>query len=510
MTALFPRRSIALWLLAIVAVVVALATVRVQTVPILQCPDEDSHLDYALGIYSNGGLLRASESPTSGWHRPYVAVYYDWERISHILTLHLTEAVDMHNVRVSEANKVAPKYGASSFFESIDASAPSGPANVEVGPEDNPWLMGAYPFGYYALVAVVMKIVSIFTDSVTALFFAGRAVSVILLAGSVPLFYGILRQLKFEPQLSLMAAAGFGLFPVVQYAASCIQPDNLGLFAVLLTTFTGLKVTADPRARWLAALAFALGLLAVTKYQFFLFGALPVLLMLWARRLLGPVRTVLVLIPAVLTFGIHLWVAWGAPKLVDLSVGRSSNLLQSGLAAIWNFWLGGYAFQSFWSSSYGYPSIPLPVRWLLIAATVAGVAGLMWWVATTAQEALGQWRAGKRTQAGVVLTNNPLLMGLVLFTGFMVALYAYSDNGFYAQGRHWLPFVPAMIAFAALYFPAMAPTEWRRRLTRYALAALLVVCVAGVVHGLITMTVRYYPIIPAAAFPAIFNPTSAL
>src|SRR3979411_653578 len=54
------------WLALIMAGSIALALFRVSLVPILQCPDEDSHFDYAVSIYSNGGLLRAGQPPRSG------------------------------------------------------------------------------------------------------------------------------------------------------------------------------------------------------------------------------------------------------------------------------------------------------------------------------------------------------------------------------------------------------------------------------------------------------------
>jgi hypothetical protein len=480
---------VVLLLVAIVAGSSALNVFRVYSVPILQCPDEDSHLDYVFSIFSNRGLLRAADAPRSGWNVPSVAVDYGWERISHILTLHLTQAVDMHNVRVSEANKVSADYGTSEFYAHIDASAPRAPvANPAVGPNDNPWLIKYYPFGYYALIASVIKLVSFLTDSVTSWFFAARLVSTALLAASLPVFFVLLRELRVSARRSLMVTAGFAFFPLVQYTTSCIQPDNLGLLAVLLTTFFGLKA-ANHRSPlgWLAGLSLALGVLAVTKYQFLLFGALPVLLMLWTRKRLGAVATVILMVPSAAALGTHVWVNSGAPKLIGTHVGRSANIFVSALQGMSDYWLGGNAFRSFWSTSYGYNSVPVPIRALLIAVTAVGVLGMV------AYAVRAIVRAHKAVNGAQVLTANPMMLGLVLSTGFMVALYAYTDNGFYAQGRHWLPWVPAMIAFGVLMFPTLAPRRWRRSLSTAAGVGLLAFCFLGNLHSLVTMFVRYYP-----------------
>ena len=90
------------WLVLILITLIsaAISSYHVIKVPILQCPDEESHIDYAFGIYSAGRLLNAGTTPSSGWHIKARAVTYAWERISHIKTLHLTEMSRLWDVGI--------------------------------------------------------------------------------------------------------------------------------------------------------------------------------------------------------------------------------------------------------------------------------------------------------------------------------------------------------------------------------------------------------------------------
>nr|CAD6436885.1 hypothetical protein REQ54_04128 [Rhizobium sp. Q54] len=486
------RRGVILYLLLITVLSMAFANVRATTLPMLQGPDEDTHLDYSLAIYSNGGLLRAAEAPSSGWHQPHVAAYYDWERISHIVTLHLTEAVDMHRIRVQESEKAPAGYGTPEFFERVDTTAPKAPANVAVGPEDNPWIMKGAPYGYYALVAAAMTVTGWFTDSVVALFFAGRYTSIALLGASIPLFYSILRLMGHGARLSLLVTAGFAFFPLIQHTAAAIQPDNLGLFAVLLSTFTALKIERSGTTFWKVSFAIAIGILAVTKYQFAVASLPPLLLFLWSRKRLDVLATILTMIPAVSTFGLHLWSIWGAGAALRDDVPRTTSFLISTGRAIWDYWIGGYSFQSFWSTSYAFRNIPILARWFLSIVTVAAVLAMLLYAIQLAARSLRMWRSSSPRLAGQELSAQPLYLQLILFSIFMVMLYAYTDNGFYAQGRHWLPFVPAMLAFVVLRVPDYLPTRFRHYAQLGVTYALLIFCFVGNLHSMSGMEARYY------------------
>lgn len=492
----FLRRYRALFALAAIIVASASMSVyRVYTVPILQCPDEDSHIDYAFSIYSAGTLLPAATPPSSGWNTKFQAVDYDWERISHLYTLHLSSFVNMHPIRVSEAKKVSPDYGSSAYFERLDQTAPKAPIQTtELTPKDNPWLITGHPFGYYALLALVIKMATLATSSLTDLFFAARFFSVGLLIGSLLLFYRVLRELRLQPGAAVGVTATFALHPLTYNVAACVQPDNLSLFLVLLSSYLGLVATRKPGPYILAGLAAVLGVLLVTKYQFFVFTFLPVIAMLAVRRRLTLVSATMMLLPSTALFGIHLWVTWGALRVLGEHVKRSANWFDGALGAIENFWFGGGAFISYWSTTYGWASLPAPVRFVLLVGTpfclIATVLYLLKTGARTIRVArFRPWLAAR------LVTANPLVSSYVLFVGFMIALYAHTDNGFYAQGRHFLPFIPAGLLLVTIYVPRLLPVQrWRERASGVLIAALMVYCSIGAVHSVVTLKARYYPV----------------
>jgi hypothetical protein len=279
-------------LLAIMLVAGALSIYRVYSVPILQCPDENSHIDYAFSLYSAGGLLNARVPPASGWNVKYVAESWDWERISHLYTLHLSRSLNMRSVRMSEANKEPAAYGSKDLYDKIDKTAPAGPVITHgLSTQDNPWLMVGYPAGYYVLAALEMKAINLFTDSLTSMFFSVRLMSVAMLMIDILLAYLILR--KMHARFPLAITAIFALLPMTAYVASCVQPDNLALTLVLSTWYFGLSIDGSrlDRVR-VPVLSLAMALLLFTKFHFFPFAAGPIILRLVLKRLLSVTQAV--------------------------------------------------------------------------------------------------------------------------------------------------------------------------------------------------------------------------
>ena len=491
----FIRRYLPLIALALViAASTSMSVHRVYAVPILQCPDEDSHIDYAFGIYSAGALLTGATPPSSGWHTKYQAVHYDWERISHLYTLHLSSFVNMHAIRVAESNKVSPDYGSAAYFARLDKTAPKTPIpTTGLTPKDNPWLTTGYPFAYYGLLAIVIKVASFTTDSLSNIFFVARFFSVGLLVGSLLLFYRVLRELRLPPEAAVAVTAIFALHPLTYYVSACVQPDNLSLFLVLFSWYFGLISARKPSPFILAGLAGILGALLVTKYQFFLFTFFPIMAMLAARRRLTLVSTAGMLLPSVVLFGIHLWVTWGAFQVLGDHVKVNPNFLEGVFGAVKSFWFGGGAFISYWSTTYGWKSLPLLVQIaLLIGTPICLMATILYlyktWVRIIKVARFRPWLAAR------VLTANPLVSGYVLFVGFMITLYAYTNNGFYAQGRHFFPFIPAGLLLVTMYVPRLLPGQkWRKVTSRVLVASLLVYCAIASVHSIVTLKARYYP-----------------
>lgn len=487
------RRTV-LILLAILFVSVAVSSYRVIKVPILQCPDEESHLDYAFGIYSAGRLLNAGTTPSSGWHVKARAVAWEWERISHIKTLYLTDKTEMHRIIVTETQKVRPDYGTKDFFRKLDDGAPRrGVAVPELDKRDNPWLVTGYPFLYYAAVALVMGAVSLFTDSITVAFFSGRFLSVAMLGMMLVLSYALCREMRMSRTRSLILVGATGMFPLTSYVTSCIQPDNLALVLVLASFLAAAKI--DRAGTWgpKLMLALALGLLVVTKYHVFVCVFVPVMGLLLLRRKILWAEAVAMALPTAALFGVQLWVVWGGGRLTGENLRLSPHgLLKGILDAVKEFYFGGYAYTSYWSTYYGWPHVPAIAKVLVQTCVVLMLALTLYYYAVYGlRVARAVWRSRGDPRCYLI---SPVAAAHLCFSLAMIGLFALTDNSTYAQGRHFYPFfIPGILVPVVL-----APTVFRAPLVRRVvsgtlLGGLVVISVLGQIHATHAMLVRYYP-----------------
>jgi hypothetical protein len=101
-------------------------------------------------------------------------------------------------------------------------------------------------------------------------------------------------------------------------------------------------------------------------------------------------------------------------------------------------------------------------------------------------------RSRPRLALTLTLQNAPVV-GYVLFTLLMIGLYAYTSNGFYAQGRHFYPFVPIGILLVIFYAPQLAGTHYRPAISRTLTALLLMFCLFSAFHLTWYTSLRYYP-----------------
>jgi hypothetical protein len=503
-------------LAVIIASAAALSALWAWTVPALQYPDEDSHIDYAFSIYSAGRLLNMRRAP-SRWNTHPRVEGADFERISHLYTLHLIDGADFQRLRYHPHERAAPDYGTPAYYQRLARAAPREPAGPEdLGPGDNPWLVTAYPFGYYALVAAWLTLLSLFDEGPVVLFFGARALSVVLLCLSLVLVYATARQLRLGKWRSLALTAAIGFFPLTTFVSSAVQPDNLALTLSLLCFYLALKMRGRPGGRrLLAALAVALGALLVTKYQFYLFTALAVAGTVAGEHLFRrrPLRellhdlTVLVL-PSALFFAVQMWVVWGGPQITGsnlrLTARGQLTLLRD---AVVDYYMGGLAFVSWWGQFgwmdtqliIGSPQIQIRLNYLLLllsltvgALTLLRLEQVCTRLAVLARRGCARW-------ALRAALSNPLLNSHLLFSAFMILLYTLTDNAFFAQGRHWFPYILSSFLIATQY----APRALTHRRTQAAFSALLVFCLllysaVGSYYSFRSVRERYYGA-PAAA-----------
>jgi dolichyl-phosphate-mannose-protein mannosyltransferase len=493
------------WAECVLAVIVisaaSLSLYWVFKVPLLQCPDEDLHVDYAFSIYSAGRLLNVRTTP-SAWNTHPKAIGNDWELISHRFTLYLIEATNSLSV-MSRGHQMAPDYGTTTYYQTLDRNAPQSPPDVpDLGPRDNPWMVTSYPFAYYGAVAMWISLFRAFSDSLTGMFFWARAFSVVLLMCSLVLVYVLARELRFARWFSLLLTAIIGFFPLTSYVSSCVQADNLSFPLVLLCFYSVLRVRRAPgSAGRLAILGTALGVLLVTKYHVYLcvLAAVSALLIseyLFQRRP-GKVWLQLFVFLALPSFAlglVQLWVGWGARE----SFGSNLHPTQLGAAdafsgTFMDYYVGGYSLRTFWNLPYGWASLPRVVGVVIIGLTLLTLI-LMFVRSEKVLTRLvqlagrGRWRWALR-----LAFSNPLLISHFVFTIFMIFLYALSDNSFVAQGRHWFPYILSSFLIATKY----APQAFTHRRTQAAFSLLMVLglalyCAFGSYHSIQAIKERYY------------------
>ncbi len=260
--------------LAAILLAGALSTVWVFLVPIFQAPDEPAHFDYAISIYNAHRLVRVSDG------RP------DW--IVSPYTKYLMRATDFERVAWHSSMRAPKGYGSRAFFARVDAEAPdvraSTPSSGTVS-----YIAPYYPFAFYGLQALWMRAVSLFTGSLVAIFFSARMLCVFLTMLGLYFNYRTALNLRVPRWTSVALVAAVGLFPLTTFVSSYVQPDNLvyALVSAILFFATELRPGKLP-VSIVAALGASLGLLAITKYQFFLSAAIPVALFVALRLMQAP------------------------------------------------------------------------------------------------------------------------------------------------------------------------------------------------------------------------------
>ncbi|MGA7913349.1 MAG: DUF2142 domain-containing protein, partial [Candidatus Dormiibacterota bacterium] len=287
-------------------------------VPIFQAPDEPLHLDYALSIYSAHGLLNLRD-------RPSESAYFAFAQTD---TNYLVQRTGFLNVIFESSIGMAPDYGQKTYYAELDRNAPA----VGSAPSRNPLIISLYPFGYYALLAAWIGALAPLHLGLVGTFFAARILSVLLLAITLVLTYGVAREMRVKPALALTLTAIVGFFPLTSFVSSYIQPDNLSFTLVTLCMYLALRARrASFSGRWIASLGLALGALLVTKYQFYICVLIPILAMVASERLFAPKRwrgrslipggLLWLFAPSVVFGAIQAWVLAGGGSLGVLTTG---------------------------------------------------------------------------------------------------------------------------------------------------------------------------------------------
>jgi hypothetical protein len=503
------------WVLALIVLAACvLASVWVLRVPLLQNPDESSHIDYVFSVYSAGRLLNVRRAPSVWNVHPRFEGRKDvqgpestpYDLLSHQYTLYLIDATEFQRLRFHPEEKVLGDYGTVAYYRKLDSGAPQTPARLpDLQPQDNPWMVTAYPFLYYVVVAIVLKVLSIFSAGPVWLFLGARFLSVVFLAGSLVVTYKLLRELRWQKTGALLLTAVMAFFPLTTFVASSVQPDNLALLLVLLCWYLTLRTR-----RMDVLLGLALGALLVTKYHIFMITACAVLATvitedLFRKRALRNLvqRLLLLILPSVLLFLVQLWIVWGGERITGGNLHSARAGLTAGVRnALYDYYRGGPAWVSWWGT-FGWGDAPLVIGspdfqarvWRVLALLTLVILLLVFVRLVQVIFRLlvlikrGHWRVALR-----LAFSNPLIVSHLLFSVFMVLLYALTDNSFFAQGRHWFPLTLSGFVIATQFAPRVLPhRKLQTAVTTCLLIALLVYCAVGGYFSLKTITHRYYP-----------------
>ena len=488
----------------------AVAVTWVFLVPIYQGPDEIANDDYSFSIFRAGHLLNVRDLPPGTAH-PY--------------TTYLADRSGGERMPFHPQVKAPPGYGTSDFYRELDAGAPS----VSAPATRAPYLVSRYPFGYFALVAAWLAVVSLFAGSgPVALFFAARLLSVVMLAGSLALTYGIAREFGLKRLRSLALTAAIGFFPLTSFVASYAQTDNLSWLLVSAALFLALRTRRQAGLGNLAILGVVLGALAVTKYQFFVCAALPVVVVVVARRLrMGreegrlPTVAALLAVPSVLLGAVQFWVGYGSPFplvgssratsafwtdeawLAALRGGAGATLAYVGAdlgRAATDFFAGGPTFRGFWGE-FGWSDTQLvirnagtssSIRAAILAISLLLVALFAIRVARNLARLTSLWRQGRRESVHRLAAADCATPTYLLFIAFMFAFFVYTDDTFYGQGRNWLPLiVPALLA-GVVVAPRALPRNLAPALSGILLVGLLAYSALASHYALTSVKERYY------------------
>jgi hypothetical protein len=527
------EKAVPFVLAAIIFGAASLALYWVFLVPILQAPDEPIHLHTAFNIYSAGKLVSVRE-PLHKWNSDLAG--------DHVYITYLEKATNAQSFIFHYSVKAPPDYGTRDYYAELDRNAPTEDSgDFEGKPRLLYGLLTVYPCGYYAALAGWLRIVSIFTKRVTALFFAARIFSVFLLAISLLLMYFTLRELKLSSGRALLLTAVVGFFPMTTFVSSYAQADNLTLTMVMLCCYLALRVKRSFGTNSLMILlGIALGGLCLTKYHFFA-AVFPAVIGLVAaenflrRRRVGWVKlSAILLAPVLAAVLIQTWITWGAdPHLVVPNpsmahVGLNQALAHGGIAtaeylingvglAFSNFYLNGHTaltgstFNSFWGD-FGWTDTPLvifsPWKTNIIRnfIAVACVTVFVLTIVRVGQVTLRVWRVakrGRRRRALCILFSNPLLNAYFIFTLMMFGLFMVVRRSFAPQGRNWFPFILAIFLNAVAYAPkALGRRRVSTPVSGALFAGLALYCILGSSYAIPSIINRYYNV---NAIPPVYS-----
>ncbi|HVR46033.1 MAG TPA: hypothetical protein VMT95_05300 [Candidatus Binatia bacterium] len=487
-----------------------LSTVWAFLVPIFQAPDEPAHFDYAISIYSAGRLISWADGTPDWIVSPY--------------TKYLMRASDFDRIVWHSSMRVPAGYGGSAYFARVAARTPAVQAAAAQDGRIN-YIARYYPFGFYALEALWMRTVALFGGSLVTMFFAARLLCVFLLMAGLYFNYRTAINLNLPSWTSVALVAAVGFFPLTSLVSSYVQPDNLAYTLVSAALFFATELNRRGlQPPVVAALGLSLGLLAITKYQFFLSAAAPITF-LFSMNLIkngGPTTRRLGMLtafaaPTAMLLAVQYFVVERPGVALPGAIHSDMNLnyfrgeLAMGflptigyatgttVASFADCFVSGPCAATFWQT-VGWVDTPIVILsptaeiWIRGAISLATVAAFCLIAYFATRNALRLFRVAAHRRVGAALrvaSADPVFNSYACFIAVMIALYVLTDNAFGVEGRQWYPYVfPAFLCFV-LYAPRALSKRYQTSSAVLA-GALLVYVLAASGYALADVRARYY------------------
>jgi hypothetical protein len=419
--------------------------------------------------------------------------------------------------------RVPPGYGSRTYYTGLDANSPNVRHQYPASGRVN-YIVRLYPFGFYALEALWMRATSTITGSLSAMFFAGRILCVLLTMLGLYFNYRTARNLGVAAWTSVALVAAIGFFPMTSLISSYVQPDNLtyALLSTVLFFASRLRQDAASPAR-IAPLGLALGLLSVTKYHFFLSTGLPVAALvavalfkakISARR--AATVAAWLLVPAIALLSVQHWgvdsgAAIGRTAPSDINVNYLQGVVAQGafpairyvIGSLLGLFLGcfisGICSAGFWQV-LGWGDVPIVIGnatselWirLVISLTTLFVAAvvLFYCVRNVARLVRAAAR-GHAEAAASIAAGDPVLNSYLCYAAIIAALYVMTNDVFGVSGRHWYPYIfPAFLCL--VWYAPRALVKDHARLGATLACLLLAYSLVAAPYAVVDAAQRYY------------------
>ncbi len=418
---------------------------------------------------------------------------------------------------------VPPGYGTRAYYARIDAGAPSLRRQTPPVGRVN-YIVRVYPFAFYALEALWMGAAAALTNSTADVFFAGRILCVLLTMLGLYFNYRTALNLRIDRWTSVALVGAIGLFPMTSLVSSYIQPDNLAYALVSAALFFATQLrNRTPSPARVAPLGLALGLLAITKYQFFLSAALPAAFLVTVVLLRAKTRGgkavasfACLVVPAIVLLCVQHWAvdsgtAAGhtAPSGISLEFIRSvvaqgigpaiRYAVSSLLAVFLGCFVSGICAAGYWQVLgwgdtpivIGNPTVEALMRGAIALITLTVAAVLIFYCIRNALKLLFVAARGHLRTAASIAAADPVINSYLCFAAFIVALYVITDNVFGVSGRHWYPYIfPAFLCF--VWYAPRALAKRHARVSPILACTLLAYSAVAAAYAASDAAQRYY------------------